>query len=418
MIGSELIVGKNHRPRILIFAYACEPGRGSEPGAGWGLVMTIARSFQCVVLTGPEHIEGIRHWEKANHRSGLEFIEVSEPPWGRFTKTHRVLWFLLYAAWLREAGRVARDLIVEQRFDAVFHATYSAYWLPTPAVHLNLPSVWGPVGGAVTIPPRLQRLVPLLGLPGEMLDFVAVRLLARAPATRRTQRAASVVIAQNEDTLRRLPPNPDTRVLNHALFVELPQVVSSLRGSHLLWVSPMETRKGPRLVIQALMHTPDHVRLVMVGDGPQRRNIERQAARLGLSGRIEFLGWVERTEVLELLAGCAAAVFTGLREEGGLALAEAMLTGTPVIVLAHGGAEAIAGASTDPDRVALIEPTTLSETARRMGEAMTRFSQTPSRKAGPTLDQGSARAALRAALLRALATDSSDGDPTQFDVGR
>ena len=29
------------RKRLLVFAYACEPGRGSEPGAGWGLVRAL-----------------------------------------------------------------------------------------------------------------------------------------------------------------------------------------------------------------------------------------------------------------------------------------------------------------------------------------------------------------------------------------
>jgi glycosyltransferase involved in cell wall biosynthesis len=68
-----------------------------------------------------------------------------------------------------------------------------------------------------------------------------------------------------------------------------------------------------------------------------------------------------------MLRGSAAVVFTGLREEGGLALAEAMLCGAPVMVLGNGGARTIAAAGTDATRVALIEPSGPNETARTDG---------------------------------------------------
>ena len=97
-------------------------------------------------------------------------------------------------------------------------------------------------------------------------------------------------------------------------------------------------------------------------------------------------------------------VFTGLREEGGLALAEAMLAGAPIVVLAHGGAKIIAESSTDPARVALIEPGDVASTARRMGEAMTRFTRTPPRRREPLLESTAARAVLRDVLRRACGT--------------
>jgi glycosyltransferase involved in cell wall biosynthesis len=93
-----------------------------------------------------------------------------------------------------------------------------------------------------------------------------------------------------------------------------------------------------------------------------------------------------------------AVVFTGLREEGGLALAEAMLMGAPVIVLAHGGAGHIARSATDPSRVILVAPTTFEDTARRLGEAMTRFYQDPPLRCDPTLDVTESRRRLKVAV--------------------
>ena len=38
-------------PNILAFAYACEPGKGSEPGAGWAMARVAARIGPTWVIT-------------------------------------------------------------------------------------------------------------------------------------------------------------------------------------------------------------------------------------------------------------------------------------------------------------------------------------------------------------------------------
>ena len=40
--------------RILAFAYACEPGQGSEPGAGWAWSWMLARPGETWVITRPD----------------------------------------------------------------------------------------------------------------------------------------------------------------------------------------------------------------------------------------------------------------------------------------------------------------------------------------------------------------------------
>jgi glycosyltransferase involved in cell wall biosynthesis len=144
------------------------------------------------------------------------------------------------------------------------------------------------------------------------------------------------------------------------------------------------------------------VTLIVVGDGEERHSLERLAHKLKISHRVQFRGWVDRRRVLELVSQAAAVVFTGLREEGGLALAEAMLLGVPVVVLGNGGARTVAASGTDPSRVAIIPPTTVAATARRIGEAMTEFCHSSRTQRGTMLDQARAREALRDAFNEAL----------------
>ena len=390
------------RPEALVVAYACEPGRGSEPGAGWGLVRAASEFANCTILVGPEHVPGIRAWEASHGGEPFEFIEVPEPGWARVGKWHRIPWFLLYLGWLRNARRAARALVAERSFDVAFHATYATYWLPSPATELGLPSVWGPVGGAVVTPWRLWPILGWRGVASEVLDLVSVRFASLWPRTRRTWRRASVRLVQNEETRSRLPRRlqADTRVLNHAGFVEIAPASPRQRGSHLLCVSPLQRRKAPNLAVRALAQTPDDVQLWMVGAGPERARLERLAGRLGVAHRIRLLGQVPRAQLSELFAEAAAAVFTGVREEGGLALAEAMVLGTPVIVLDHGGPRALAASAGDDDRVRRVAPGTIRETVRRLAEAMTAAAKSPASSMAPLLDQAAARRALRESFER------------------
>ena len=158
--------------------------------------------------------------------------------------------------------------------------------------------------------------------------------------------------------------------------------------------------------MRALATTPDDVRLLIAGEGPELSHVQRLAQKLGIAERVEFLGKIPRPSLFELLAESAAAVFTGLREEGGMALAEAMLIGTPVIVLANGGARTIAEAATDPKRVILVPPRSVSQTAQDIAMAMTDFSRNMTMATDPTIDQRQAQNFLHDRLKDALESQS------------
>lgn len=392
-----------------MIAHAAGPGRGSEAGAAWGVVRALAKVADCTVLVGPENGQAVRDWQEQTGDPSLSFIEVSEPPLAHLAKWHRIPRFLVYLGWLRNVRRVAERLHAKRAFDAAAHASASVYWLPTPATQLGIPCVWGPVGGAVTTPRSLWPVLGWRGLPDEYLDAISVRLMAQLPWTRRTWRGATVPIVQNEETLARLPKSIQSRasVLNHVLFTEMPVVRPRPRKSHIIYCAGLLNRKGPTLAIRSLANTPDDVHLHIAGDGPEINHLQRLARRLDVSGRVEFFRSVPRASLFELLAESAAAVFTGLREEGGMALAEAMLIGTPVIVLANGGARTIAETTTDPKRVMLIQPGSVSETAQRIGMAMTHFSRNLTSSTGPTIDQSFAQSFLEDRLEAALSSQSS-----------
>jgi glycosyltransferase involved in cell wall biosynthesis len=382
------------------------------------MVRALQRFSDCTVVTGPESGAAMDRWLSAHPDPTLGVETVPEPSWASTFKRYRIGEFLVYLAWQRRAGKVGRRLVASEHHDVAFHATLSAFWLPSIVVDLGLPSVWGPVGGAVTTPRTLWSFLGWKGVVVEAVDWFAVRVMSLLPATRRTWRTATIRIAQNDETVQRLPSGlrVGTTVLNHAMFHD----VSVAAASHderptkryVAWVSPMESRKGPELAVRALAMTSSDIEMVMAGDGPQRRRIEDVARELGVEDRISFEGMVPHDRALEIIQQADVALFTGLREEGGLALAEAMLLGTPVVVLANGGAAAIARASTDPERVSLIAPKRSSATAKAMAAAIERqMEQERTRPAGarrPLIDRAAAIEELERLVRAARGIGSKD----------
>ena len=69
--------------RVLMFAYACDPYRGSESAAGWGLSRAVASFADAVVLHGPDHRDNMRRWVDEHRGDSVEYLTVEEPSWCR-----------------------------------------------------------------------------------------------------------------------------------------------------------------------------------------------------------------------------------------------------------------------------------------------------------------------------------------------
>ena len=401
---------------MLAIAFACDPEYGSEAAGGWGTVQALAEFADVSVMLNTSHMANVSAWMERYPNDNPTFVPVPPVHWGLrlnaapLRLVRRATWLARYVGWQRRAFEMASALHRDKPFDVVIHASLGIYWMPSVAVDLPMPSIWGPVSGGAPAPRRLRRFQGVAGTLGEFAEAAIVGLLSLQPMTRHTWEHADLRLVETESTRQRLPARlrSDTRIVNRAILTRIRPLPDIPRQRYLAFTSPLQSRKGPRLALSALRHTPPDVRLLFINSGPEERALRRLADKLAVADRVEFRGRVPRDEMWDTLAGAAACVFTGLREEGGCALAEAMLAGTPVIVLGHGGARLLAESNTDPSRVAIIEPRDAQGTARRMGEAMARFSAAPSADRRPYLDQRPTKRALRAAVEATSSLSSVD----------
>jgi glycosyltransferase involved in cell wall biosynthesis len=75
----------------------------------------------------------------------------------------------------------------------------------------------------------------------------------------------------------------------------------------------------------------DSVQLAIAGSGPERDSLEGQVAELGISDNVTFLGYVSEERKRALLHESSVFVLPSRQEGFGIAVLEAMATGTPVV---------------------------------------------------------------------------------------
>lgn len=107
-----------------------------------------------------------------------------------------------------------------------------------------------------------------------------------------------------------------------------------------LFIGRLVPEKGVQVLLQALALVSvrfPKLRLVIAGTGPYEPELRALAARLGLTERVEFAGFVDGEARNALFREAMAAVFPSLYEPFGIVALEAMAAQTPVVVSDTGG---------------------------------------------------------------------------------
>lgn len=147
---------EGRRKKILMSAYACEPGRGSEPEVGWQWSLQMARFYDVTVLTRSNNRQVIEaELAKMGDVPKPSFIYFDLPGWVLRFKKRFNLHKPYYVLWQRQARRHVAELLAKEHFDLLHHVTFAAFRSVTAIWGHGVRSVWGPVGGMESVPMRL-----------------------------------------------------------------------------------------------------------------------------------------------------------------------------------------------------------------------------------------------------------------------
>lgn len=370
--------------KVLLSAYACEPGRGTELGVGWNTVRAVARYHEVWVLTRPDDgREAIEAELASNPVPNLHFIYFTLPVWGGGWKWGQGAFQIHYYLWQLQAYFVARKLHRDINFDLSHHVTFVKHSTPSFLSLLPIPFILGPVGGGETAPQAFFQDFSWRGKLYEALRSLSRWLGERDPFARITVKRSALAWATTDDTAQRLVAMGGKNVQILSQVGLLPEEVAQLAQYPLLNEVPVRFIsigrflhwKGFHLGLRAFAQAslPAEAEYWIVGKGVEEETLQSLAIDLGIAAQVKFLHEMPRTDLLQKLGTCMALVHPSLHESGGFVCLEAMAAGRPVICLDLGGPAVQVTAETG-FKIPASNP---EQAVKGMAAAMSRLAQEP-----------------------------------------
>lgn len=115
-------------------------------------------------------------------------------------------------------------------------------------------------------------------------------------------------------------------------FVPRPEARAGRDEVRLLYVGRLEPRKNVGVLLKAMTRAPSGSRLIVVGDGPLREMMVRDARKLGVTGRCTFVPSCTLEELVAFFQTSDIFLFPSMMETYGRVINEALSCGLPVVV--------------------------------------------------------------------------------------
>ena len=368
---------------VLLSAYACEPGKGSEPGVGWNWACTLAELGHEVHLITRSNNRFVIARELARLGVPITASYCDLPPWAIWWKRHGSGIYIYYLLWQVQAYLHARRLLKRRSFDRAHHVTFASFRQPTFMWGLGIPLLFGPVGGGETMPAALRRGLPWMGRLREKLRDIGNAAVKFDPLMHLTFSRAVRIACTTEETLHRIPQRYRHKcIVQPTIGVEAvaDQCADSnpLRPPSFLYIGRLLYWKGIHLILRALavvkLHAPE-VTLKIIGDGPDSGWLRKVANECGVHSIVHWAPWMAHDVILKEYRSHTAFLFPSMHDSGGMVVLEALSAGCPVICLKAGGP----GSIITPSCGVAISPDNRSEDeiVHALSDAMLRLIRDP-----------------------------------------
>lgn len=269
------------------------------------------------------------------------------------------------------AWRQLRRRIFEGEFDVVLRLMPMTAVLPSPFAFLlrkgPIPFVVGPLQGGL-------RSAPGFSQPDQQ-SFRLRKLNRFMPFAQSTYRHAAAIIAAVShirtefaaytDKLFFIPENGISRSVCGA-DSRSPEPNAKLE---LIFVGGFVRRKACYLGLRAAapLLQKGLANFTLVGDGPERSNLQELVKSLGIEKAVSFAGWLSHAEVLGRLRRADVVVLPAIREGGGGVVFEALACGAVPVILDWGGP----GDIVHPEVGYKVPPTSENEAISQLENVLT-----------------------------------------------
>ena len=330
-----------------------------ESRLAWRRAVAAAQQYRVTVLCGllDAHADDLR-------AEGVDVLHVPPSRWERRLARLPGGSNLAYARWQRRAYRVAQAKHEREPFDIAHHVSYCGYRQPSHCWRLDIPYIWGPIGGTHAFPRQFFRAIEPLGAIREAVrNGINAVQLRWSPGVRQAIRHSTCVLAASRQSQRELT-TAGLRIDGVMLETGVDAAPAPApprkpqpndEPLRILWAGRACSWKALPLLLRALAGVSPAClfQLRVMSAGPQLKRWQRLADRLGLADRVEWVGWPGCTAREPHYQWADAFAFTSLRDTSGTGLLEALAAGAPIVGVDHQGA-----ADVMTDRCAIRVPVT------------------------------------------------------------
>ena len=392
------------RPRILLIAEAANPEWVSVPLVGWSHARALTRVADVHLVTQVRNREAIL---RSGLREGADFTPidseaVARPLWrlasalrggaGKGWTTSTAISALSYYYFEHLAWKLFRRQIAGGEFDVVHRLIPLSPTTPSLIAgkcrRAGVPFLLGPLNGGVPWPKGFDAA---RRKEKEWLSYkrAAHKLL---PGYRSTRRNAAAILIGSRDTWNQMPEAyrekcvymPENGIDPDRFGITRQR--RAVRPIRAVFVGRLTPYKGVDMLVEAAapLVKDGALTVEIIGDGPQRADLESLVRREGVENRITFAGWVQHSGLQELLAEADVLAFPSIREFGGGVALEAMASGVVPIVMNYGGPGELVTSKTG----FLVEMGTRADIINGFRQILADLAANPSKietKAGPAM---------------------------------
>lgn len=326
---------------ILINAYACSPGMGSEPGMAWNWCVNLAKYCELHIITEGEFrdkIEAVLPTLPQGQNMHFYYNPVSE-------EVRRMCWnqgdwrfYKYYKEWQWKTYLIAKDICTKKRIDVLHQLNMIGFREPGFLWKIEgVPLVWGPVDAKENFP---VEYLEGAGLKAKLFIRLKNQItkwqLQHGKRVAKMVEKAAVVISASSNSQKSFKKyfGIDSPLINETgCYVkdETPTERQPKDTFDLLWVGKADFRKQLSLAIRAVAAARhSDLRLHVVGGGDVSE-YENEAETLGVNDLCVWHGAVSHDEVQRIMRQSDLFFFTSVAEGTPHVVLEAIGNSLPVL---------------------------------------------------------------------------------------
>ena len=330
--------------KVLINAYACSPGKGSEPGMAWNWVSNLAKFCELYIITEGEFrekIEAVTHTLEQGNNMHFYYNPVSD-------EIRKMCWnqgdwrfYKHYRRWQWKTYLMAKDICSKENIDVLHQLNMIGFREPGYLWKLSkengVPFVWGPVDAKDKFPVAyLEGATLKTKLFMRLKNFLTAIQLKHFGRVREAARQASVIFSASSNSQRSFKKYMGivSPLLNETgcYVQEHPLVEKSQKPTFdVLWVGKLDFRKQLALALWTIVAIGSHqVRFHIVGGG-NAEYYQQLAIDLDIADLCVWHGSVSHEEVQVLMQNADVFFFTSVAEGTPHVVLEAIGNNLPVV---------------------------------------------------------------------------------------